>query len=48
MLAKVKNAVNKYKYKALAAISFIAAGYFFYQYTKGEWEVKLSSFLQAL
>jgi len=48
MLAKVQNVIKKYKYKIFAAVSFAAAGYFFYQYAKGEWEVKLSSFLQAL
>lgn len=40
--------IKKHKFKILAGISFIAAGYFFYQYSLDTSSVKLSSFLQAI
>jgi hypothetical protein len=46
MLAKIKAAIKTHKNKILAAISFVAAGYFIYRYfDEDESIVKISTFL---
>lgn len=49
MLAKIKAAISNNKNKILAAISFLAAGYFLYKYFDDDAHViKMSSFLKAV
>ena len=48
MFANIIAKLKKHKYKILAAISFAAAGYFFYCSFNNERTIKLSAFLDAL
>mgnify|MGYP000107771629 CR=1 FL=1 len=48
MLRKIFDKIKQHRYKILAAVSFIAAGYFFYCTFNDEKNVKLSTFLDAL
>lgn len=48
MLKKIIIKIKQNKYKILAAVSFVAAGYFFYCYFNDDKNVKLSTFLDAL
>lgn len=48
MLTAIINKIKKHRYKILAAVSFIAAGYFFYYSFRDDKEIKLSTFLNAL
>ena len=40
--------IKKHKYKILAAVSFLAAGYLFYLSLNDDKNIKLSTFLEAL
>lgn len=48
MLTRIVEKIKKHKYKILAAVSFVAAGYFFYCSFNDERSIKLSAFLDAL
>lgn len=48
MLKSLMQKLQKHRYKILAAVSFIAAGYFFYYSFSDERNIKLSTFLDAL
>jgi len=48
MIANIIEKVKKHKYKILAAISFAAAGYFFYCSFNNDRSIKISAFLDAL
>ncbi len=48
MLKTIITKIKKHKYKILAAVSFVAAGYFFYCCFNDDKNVKLSTFLDAL
>lgn len=48
MLTRIVDKIKKHKYKILAAVSFAAAGYFFYCSVNDERSIKLSAFLDAL
>jgi hypothetical protein len=48
MLKNIIIKIKKHKYKILAAVSFVAAGYFCYCYLNDDKNIKLSAFLDAL
>lgn len=48
MLHRVIDTLKKHRYKILAAVSFVAAGYFFYYSLSDDKNVRLSTFLDAL
>ena len=48
MLTKVYNKIKQHRYKILAAVSFIAAGYFLYCSFNDEKCIRLSAFFEAL
>lgn len=48
MLTTLVEKIKKHKYKILAAVSFVAAGYFFYYSFGDDKTIKLSTFLEAL
>lgn len=48
MLANLIEKIKKHRYKILAAVSFVAAGYFFYYTFSDDKKIKLSTFLDAL
>jgi hypothetical protein len=48
MLRKVYDKIKEHRFKILAAVSFIAAGYFFYCSFNDEKCIKLSAFFEAL
>lgn len=48
MLSKVRKFVEKHKYKILAGIGLLTAGYFAYNYMVDESEIKVSHLIKAL
>lgn len=48
MLKRIIEKIKQHRYKILAAVSFVAAGYFFYYSFSDDRSIKMSTFLDAL